>query len=397
MEIIVRNGDSLWYYSRLLSIPFILIRDANPEVMPGNMEAGQKIKIPGITANRYKVKNGDSFFVIAEKNDVPIDALYLFNPGVNPKEIFLNDEILIPVNVSYPLLKTKCRYDTTVLVKDIKKLLDTYPFIKKQNIGQSVLGNPIDMLIIGNGKKKVHINASFHGNEWITTGILMKFLNEYAHALTRDTPLNGESPLNLYKDTTLLAVPMVDPDGVDLVLNGPPDHTEYKELVMELNKGSKDFSAWKANIRGVDLNNQFPARWEIEQKRKPKEPAPRDYPGLKPLSEPEAVAMAEAANKYNFDRVVALHTQGKELYWGFEGEEPMPISQHIAEEFERVSGYKAIRYVDSYAGYKDWFIQEYQRPGFTIELGIGVNPLPLGQFDEIYKDTRGILFASLYK
>lgn len=30
-------------------------------------------------------------------------------------------------------------------------------------------------------------------------------------------------------------------------------------------------------------------------------------------------------------------------------------------------------------------------PGYTIEAGIGVNPLPISQFDEIYRDNIGIL------
>ncbi|MDM5315916.1 M14 family metallopeptidase [Fictibacillus sp. b24] len=396
MEIIMRNGDSLWYYSRLLSIPYVLIKDSNPNISSANMQAGERIQIPGLKVEKYKIKNGDTFFSIAEKFDLPLDALYLFNQNVNPKEIFTKDIINIPKRISFPLINGQRKYDTAALKHDIKMLLNTYPFIKKQEIGKSVLGKSIDMLIIGNGKKKVHINGSFHGNEWITSGVLMKFINEYAYALTSETDLNGNKPSKLYRDTTLLAVPMVDPDGVDLVLNGPPEDSAYKELVLKLNKGSKDFSGWKANIRGVDLNNQFPARWELEQVRKPKAPAPRDYPGTTPLSEPEAIVMAEVTEKYQFDRVIALHTQGKELYWGFEGEEPMPLSEEIAKEFERVSGYKAIRYVDSYAGYKDWYIQEYRKPGFTIELGIGVNPLPLRQFDKIYEDTRGIMLAGLY-
>lgn len=44
-----------------------------------------------------------------------------------------------------------------------------------------------------------------------------------------------------------------------------------------------------------------------------------------------------------------------------------------------------------FAGYKDWFLQEYRRPGYTIEAGLGTNPLPLSQFNEIYNDNIGIL------
>ena len=48
-----------------------------------------------------------------------------------------------------------------------------------------------------------------------------------------------------------------------------------------------------------------------------------------------------------------------------------------------------------YAGYKDWFIQEYNRPGYTVEVGRGVNPLPLAQFPEIYEDNVGLMAQAL--
>lgn len=48
-------------------------------------------------------------------------------------------------------------------------------------------------------------------------------------------------------------------------------------------------------------------------------------------------------------------------------------------------------FASSFAGYKDWFLQEYRRPGYTIEAGIGNNPLPISQFNEIYNDNLGIL------
>ena len=47
------------------------------------------------------------------------------------------------------------------------------------------------------------------------------------------------------------------------------------------------------------------------------------------------------------------------------------------------------------AGYKDWFIQTYNRPGYTIEAGYGVSPLPLRQFPTIYRDNIGILVLGI--
>ena len=66
------------------------------------------------------------------------------------------------------------------------------------------------------------------------------------------------------------------------------------------------------------------------------------------------------------------------------------------EAFARVSGYDLAEPAESssYAGYKDWFIQEFRRPGYTIEVGTGENPLPLAQFDQIYNKNVGILVTA---
>ena len=48
-------------------------------------------------------------------------------------------------------------------------------------------------------------------------------------------------------------------------------------------------------------------------------------------------------------------------------------------------------YASGFAGSKDWFIQQFERPGYTIEAGLGVKPLPISQFDRIYRDNLGIL------
>ena len=73
-----------------------------------------------------------------------------------------------------------------------------------------------------------------------------------------------------------------------------------------------------------------------------------------------------------------------------------PEGFYIGEEFARVSGYElsSPEGVASYAGYKDWFIQEWRRPGYTIEVGRGRNPLPISQFDSIYARNLDMLLLS---
>ncbi len=290
-------------------------------------------------------------------------------------------------------VKNSSPCDSKWLEECILHLEKVYPFITRRSIGTSVSGKPLWEIQIGKGAKKIHMNGSFHANEWITSVVLLNLLEHYLFLVAHDLPFMGFSAADLYRQTSLSIVPMVNPDGVDLVLTGPPD--QYREAVLAINEGSDEFVHWKANLLGVDLNKQYPANWEIDQKRKaPDGPAPRDYPGKAPLTEPESIAMANLAANSNFDRLLAFHTQGEEFYWGYEGLEPQE-SAIIAKEFERVSGYKAIQYVDSHAGYKDWFIQEFRRPGFTIELGKGINPLPLSHLEKIIINMEGLFFAAL--
>ena len=121
-------------------------------------------------------------------------------------------------------------------------------------------------------------------------------------------------------------------------------------------------------------------------------PASRNFVGYGPLTEPEALAIYNFTLKYDFKLVIAYHTQGKEIYWQFANFNP-PNSFYIGTQFAKSSGYKLTDtpYNSSFAGYKDWFIQDYNKPGYTIEAGIGESPLPISQFDEIYRDNIGIL------
>ena len=83
------------------------------------------------------------------------------------------------------------------------------------------------------------------------------------------------------------------------------------------------------------------------------------------------------------------------IYWQFRDYQ-VPGARGLGEEFARLSGYELadVPYESSFAGYKDWFIQNFRRPGFTIEAGAGENPLSIEQFPEIYRDNLGILVTA---
>ncbi|WP_312029526.1 M14 family metallopeptidase [Paenibacillus sedimenti] len=286
-------------------------------------------------------------------------------------------------------------YGYWTLCNELERLSRIYPFLRIEPIGRSVMGKSIPAIGIGHGTKRIHYNASFHANEWITTPLLMQFLEDLSCAYARGTAWRGANIRRMLSEATLWLVPMVNPDGVDLVLQGvTPDHS-HGDLLLAWNGGSPDFRNWKANIRGVDLNDQFPAHWEEEAARRGRSgPGERDYGGEAPLTEPEAIAMANFTEKHSFDLVMALHTQGQEIYWNYRDYEPQE-SEALADRLALASNYCAVKLTGSDAGYKDWFIQHYRRPGFTIEVGFGVNPLPVETFPVLYEQVVPILLEGL--
>ncbi|KGP91953.1 hypothetical protein N780_16585 [Pontibacillus chungwhensis BH030062] len=285
-------------------------------------------------------------------------------------------------------------YDSKVLEADIKQVVDYSPEVTCSTIGQSVLGKPLYELKIGEGPNVIHWNGSFHANEWMTTALLMSVMKAYVEAIEKDQYFGSKKARDLYTNTTLSLVPMVNPDGVDLFMHGLDAAPANHNSLMKMNGVNKTFASWKANIRGVDLNNQFPANWEVEKARKPQAPSFRDFPGERPLTEPEAIAMAELTKRCNFNRVLAFHSQGEVIYWGYQGLEP-EHSYHVVEAFYKESGYEPVRTIDSYAGFKDWFIQDYKKEGYTIEVGKGINPLPLSTFPYHYERVKEICALSL--
>ena len=284
----------------------------------------------------------------------------------------------------------------------ILALTAKYPFCRSEELATTAFGRKIRTLVIGNGPRKVIYSAAHHANEWITTPVLLKFVEDFAEALENGGDIGGVDAKTLAQTATIYTVPMVNPDGVDLVTGViQPGLLQY-EAARTLAENYPDIpfpDGWKANLLGVDLNLQYPAGWlmarEIKFSQGYTRPGPRDYVGRAPLSQLEARALAGYTEYIDPELVLAYHSQGKVIYWQFRNI-PVPGARELGERFAQVSGYtlEDTPEESAYAGYKDWFIQNFRRPGYTIEVGTGENPLPLDQFEEIYRDNLGILVAA---
>ena len=299
------------------------------------------------------------------------------------------------------IVPTDVPMTSALCVDTILKLTETYPFCRSEELTTTAFGRPIRTLVIGNGPRKVLYSAAHHANEWITTPVLLKFAEELAEAIENGGQIFGSDARTLAENATIYMVPMVDPDGVDLVTGAiQPGEVQYEaaRALADRYPNIPFPNGWKANLMGVDLNLNYPAGWlqarEIKFTQGYTRPGPRDFVGRAPLDQKETRALAGYTRFLDPELVLAYHSQGEVIYWQF-GQE-VPGARELGERFAQVSGYELADtpYESSFAGYKDWFIQEFRRPGYTIEVGTGDNPLPLTQFDKIYQDNLGILVTA---
>lgn len=228
----------------------------------------------------------------------------------------------------------------------------------------------------------------------------MKFTENFLKAYAGGTTIRGYNPKDIWSRFTVYLMPMVNPDGIDLVLNGLKKDNPYYDSLIRWNKGRTDFSkVWQANNHGVNLNHNYDASWQLSKQAESTYgitgPGPTRYSGPAPESEPESKAVADFTRAHDFQLVIAYHSQGRIIYWNYQnmaGTEAL----EIAKKFVAVSGYTLdlTTGIAAYAGYKDWFIEKYGRPGYTVEVGKGTNPLPISQFPQIYNANEELLLLA---
>lgn len=350
---------------------------------------------------RHTVAAGDTVAALAAQYGTTTERINNANPDLVDTNLQIGSVLAIPLAVAP--VPTEISYNALLTELVVEGLAVRYPFVGLSVVGRSVLNRPLPLLTIGKGAKKVFFNASHHANEWITTPMVLQFLAEYAEAVVNATEIGGQNAEMLFNQTTLSIMPLVNPDGVDLITGALSKESEaYLDILVMANRYPwiPFPSGWKANANGVDLNLNYPAMWEEARAQKFAagftRPGPRDFVGMAPLDQPESRAVYDLSIAEDFDLTVSLHTQGEEIYWRFGTYQP-PRGEAIGQQMAEVSGYILTDPEDfsSFAGYKDWFVMNYLRPGYTIEAGRGINPLPISGFAAFYPPVRAILTVAL--
>jgi len=256
-------------------------------------------------------------------------------------------------------------------ITDAIKLESMYPdIISVSEIGNSVENRQIISVRLGKGSGKIIMVGSHHAREYITSTFLMKMIDEYAFAYYSTGMLGSYDIKSLLDAVTIHVVVMLNPDGVNLVQNGPDAVADRKALdSMKMIKPS--YREWKNNINGVNLNTNYPAEWEAKQSTK--SPDSEKFKGPYPGSEPETQALMAYTKKHDFLLAASMHTKGAVIYWGDRRTQNLISGQReIAQELSKVTGYPLTpvswQPATYAAGYENWFRAEFLRPAFCIEL-----------------------------
>ena len=308
---------------------------------------------------------------------------------------------LFPVDISKSVLDYPLPLTWERMMAYLNCFAERYPQLAFSVLGESVLGRSIPMITLGEGKKTFLDIGAHHGMEWMTSVLLLRFINEYGEALKEGRRIYNTHIPYLFKERRIIIVPMLNPDGVSYAIEGVSRSNPLASRLERMNPIHPDYSHWQANARGVDLNHNYDAGFaeykQIERQLGIHGGGPTRYSGECPESEPEVGYLCNFIrfNQENIHAVLTLHTQGEEIYYT-SGGEMCARSLSMAKALSRLCGYRLCEPEGpaAFGGLTDWCIRSLNLPSFTVECGKGENPLPLGEYFCVYAAMRQLFFEA---
>lgn len=281
-------------------------------------------------------------------------------------------------------------YSYDRMVDDLEKLKSRYSLIMTGgHIGTSVEGRKIPAVRLGRGSHKILVCAALHAREHITTNYLMYFLEKYAEAYASHKAVGDFDVQRLLDNASFYVVPMVNPDGVNIVQCGmeASAHCDTLRQMCFRNYEEPVHRSWKANANGVDINRNFDFGWE--NCLTDSLPASSGFKGFRPLSEPESKALADFAKRIKPEAVVAMHTQGEMLYLST----PDDKAKRIADRVIRSTKFAPQPIDEPYGSFQDFVDHHFGVFYACVELCpyIGPRPFDESRFYEIWEPAQYVL------
>ncbi|HAQ39477.1 MAG TPA: hypothetical protein DCM73_00620 [Clostridiales bacterium] len=309
------------------------------------------------------------------------------------------------------IVDTSDTYFLDKIYDDIEKLCENYiKLLSKNVIGKSVEGRDIVALKISgeikDEKPAVLLVGGIHAREDFSVMLCMKMIDYYCNYYEAGKSLDGFDVKNIIDMTDMYFVPVANPDGLNIVHNGPESSSNYNKL-KNMKIWGEDHTYWKANANGVDLNKNFDdGNWEIRTCVPGTDvPCSDRFKGFAPDSEPETKALINFCNKNNFELMVTYHCSGNCSFWADIGTHDMfnGLDEKIMDELNKKYIYRKTKISQDPkvygCGFENWFRARKKRPGFCIELSPfveGGKQHPDYMFDELvwqHARSTGLFFA----
>lgn len=105
----IRPGDTYYSIARRFGIAVEALVAANPGVDPNALRVGQRICVPAprppapCPGGTYRIQAGDTFFSIARRFGTTVEALIAANPQVDPNRLQVGQTICLPTGIPGPI------------------------------------------------------------------------------------------------------------------------------------------------------------------------------------------------------------------------------------------------------------------------------------------------------
>jgi len=256
-------------------------------------------------------------------------------------------------------------FDWETLTLNLMKLEKEYAnILKVYSIGKSVLGREIWCCEIKASESEdgvVLIDGGMHGSEVIGVkvaySILERVLSEY----------NELQSIGVLKRLTLIIIPMLNPDGVEMSKYSPPTPS------IRLKDG-------RCNANGVDLNRNFNYEWSAGGSPLYNSTV---YRGEVAESEPEVKALKDLMQKRKIIFYVNLHSGVRQIIIpAYQVNPYLNVYANITSILSNIFGFEMVR-GGIYGGSANWCLMARGGPALSliIELyGGGTNALNVDWF-----------------
>ncbi|MBE6758855.1 MAG: hypothetical protein E7554_02040 [Ruminococcaceae bacterium] len=260
-------------------------------------------------------------------------------------------------------------YTSKLVARNCQELAAKYPeLIKLDTIGTSTCGTDIILVRMGTGEKKAIITGGIHSREDITVNYVMRCIEEYAEAFYSNSGRYGSFKISdMLKEWTLYIVPVMNPDGIDIANDGMIPLYKNGEPLSET-----ELFDYKNTSTGVNLNRNFPFEWGYEDPDiNATTPDIDSYIGKSEASEPETKAIIRLCEENEFEWMFSFHIKGNMLYWADTVNKNAEKAELMANRLVVNCKFNLMRtstVAGASGGMENWFRQQYNKPGFCIEL-----------------------------